>query len=183
MSQKLIAFLGMPGSGKTEAITYVQEKYHCPKVYFGQITLDEVRRRGLEVNPKNEQIVRESLRDMFGEDYYAREIVKRIELLNDVPIVLIESLYSWVEYEILKKNFGERFFAITIHAAPSTRYARLATRKERPLTREEAETRDIAQLKRFDQGMPIALSDRVIENNGTVEIFHNRIDEAMKSLS
>ncbi len=180
--RRYIAFLGMPGSGKTEATTYVQRKYSCPKVYFGQITLDEMKKRGLEPTQDNERVVREDLRDRFGEDYYAQEIVRRIESLEDVPTVLIESLYSWVEYEVLKKRFGDRFFAITIHASPATRYARLAQRKERPLDREKAEARDIAQLKRLEQGMPIALSDRVIENNGTVEELHKRIEEVLESL-
>ena len=180
--RKYVAFLGMPGSGKTEATAYVQGKYSCPKVHFGQITFDEMKKRGLEPTQENERAVREDLRDRFGEDYYAQEIVKRIELLGNVPMVLVESLYSWVEYEVLKKRFGERFFAIAIHASPAIRYDRLARRKERPLSREEAESRDIAQLKRLEQGMPIALADRVIENNGTVEDLYKRIDEVLESL-
>lgn len=181
--KKCIAFLGMPGSGKTEAIAYAQEKYSCPKVYFGQITFDEMKKRELEPTQANERLVREELRDTFGEDHYAQEIVRRIEGLGDVPLVLIESLYSWTEYEVLKKRFGDQFCTVTIHAAPAVRYARLAQRKERPLSQEEAEARDIAQLKRLDQGMPIALSDRVIENDSSVEELHRRVDEVMENLS
>lgn len=182
MEQQLIAFLGMPGSGKTEVISYVMEKYRWPKVYFGQITLDEVVKRGLAINPQNEQFVREDLRNVHGEDYHAKRIVEKIEAMPDEPVVLIESLYSWVEYQILHQRFSDRFKTITVHAAPSVRYDRLSVRKERPLTREEAEQRDIAQLKRFDQGMPIALSDFVLINEGSVEELHGHIEEILQRL-
>ena len=183
MKQRLIAFLGLPGSGKTEAISYVMEKYQWPKVYFGQITLDEVIKRGLEINPRNEQLVREDLRNVYGEDYHARRIVEKIEAMPDEPIILIESLYSWTEYQIFRERFNDAFTTITIHAAPHVRYARLANRKERPLTEEEAKQRDIAQLKRFDQGMPIALSDCIIINEGSVEDLHGHIEEILQRLN
>ena len=58
-TRHIVAILGMPGSGKTEAIEYLEAKYHFPKVYFGQITIAEVEKRGLAVNPINERNVRE----------------------------------------------------------------------------------------------------------------------------
>lgn len=182
MTRNILAFLGMPGSGKTEAIEYVRKTYGFPKVYFGDITFDEMRRRQLETTPENERLVRESLRNEYGEDYYAREVVRRIQALSNEPCILVESLYSWTEYETLKLAFGDIFTTITVHAAPPLRYARLSNRKERPLTREEAMNRDIAQLKRLDQGMPIALSDIVISNDTDLEHFHEKIDAALKTI-
>ena len=49
MNRVILAVVGLPGAGKTEAAKYVMEKTGWPKVYFGQITLDEVKSRGLEM--------------------------------------------------------------------------------------------------------------------------------------
>lgn len=179
---KIIAVLGMPGSGKTEAISYIGQKYGWPKVYFGSVTFDELRRRGLEVNPKNEQLVREDLRNRYGEDYYAKKVIEKLEDFSDEQVVLLESLYSWTEYHTLKMRFGDDLVTLTVHASPRIRYRRLATRKERPLTEEEAKNRDIAQLRRFDQGMPIALSDFVLVNDGTMEVFCEKIDRMLSEI-
>ena len=72
---------------------------------------------------------------------------------------------------------------IAIHAAPRVRYARLATRPERPLTEDEARTRDIAQLKRLSQGGPIALADAVIVNEGSMEELQQRLDMIIQKLN
>ena len=180
---KLITPLGMPGSGKTEAIEYLQKKYGWPKVYFGQVTLDEVKRLGLEVNERNERLARESLRDNNGEDHYAKEMIKKIDALEDVPFVLVESLYSYVEYQAFRDRYGDDFITIVIHASPKTRYQRLKNRPTRPLTEEEAHERDIAQLNRQTQGHPIALADNVVINEGKPEEMFEQLDKIVERIS
>ena len=58
---KIVAFVGLAGSGKSSAVDYLTEKGY-PKVYFGGIVLDELKRRGLELTQENEQPIREELR-------------------------------------------------------------------------------------------------------------------------
>lgn len=179
---KVVAILGMPGSGKTEAIHYLQEKYTWPKVYFGGVTLAEMERRGLERTQANERLVREDLRNLHGEDYYAKEVIKMIELLGAVPIVLADGLYSADEYRVFKERFGDDLLAIAIHAKPSLRHQRLSERPERPLTRGEAVERDWAQLNRLNQGTSIALADYMIVNEGSREALQTQLDEAVEHI-
>lgn len=179
---KIIAVLGMPGGGKSEAIQYLQKKYEWPKVYFGGVTLDEIQRLGLEINEKNERFVRESLRHDFGEDHYAKEIIKKIDALENPAYVLADGLYSWVEYCVLKEHFGDNLILITIHAAPKIRHERLMHRPIRPLTEEGARSRDKAQLERLLQGNPIALSDFMVINEGSIEEFYAQIDTIIEKL-
>lgn len=54
---KIVAFVGMPGSGKSTAVDYLTEKGH-PKVYFGGVLLAAVKEAGLDINPENEAIMR-----------------------------------------------------------------------------------------------------------------------------
>jgi len=179
---KIIAVLGMPGSGKSEAIEYLQRKYEWPKVYFGDVTFNEIEKRGLERTQANERLVREDLRNLHGEDHYAKEVVKMIDALGEVPIVLVESFYSAAEYRVFKERFGDAFVTVTIHARPSVRYSRLATRPDRPLSLQEAEERDWAQLTRLTQGTPIALADYIIVNQGTKEELQQELDQVVTQL-
>lgn len=179
---KVIAPIGMPGSGKTEANTYLQKKYGWPNVYFGQPTFDEMERLGLSATQENEKQARESLRNQFGEDHYAEVVVKKIEALGAEPFVLVESLYSLAEYQVLKRHFGENFVTIAIHASPKVRHTRLATRPKRPLTETEAVERDLSQLTRLTQGGPIALADFVVVNEGSIENLYTQLDTAIETL-
>jgi dephospho-CoA kinase len=178
----IIAILGMPGSGKTEAIEYLEETYRLPKVYFGQITINEVLRRGLPVNPVNERNVREELRARNGKDYYANEVMVLIDAITESESVLVESLYSWTEYQTFKRQYGDRLHTISIHASPTLRHERLTTRPIRPLTISEAEVRDVAQLEQLEQGGPIALADHVVVNEGTLEEMTGALDRIMQYL-
>jgi dephospho-CoA kinase len=42
---KVITLVGMPGAGKSFCVNYLTEQGY-PDVYFGGITVDEVKRRG-----------------------------------------------------------------------------------------------------------------------------------------
>ena len=98
--QTIIAVLGLPGSGKSVVIDYLIKKYGWPKIYFGEVTFDEMRRLGLEVNEKNERRVREGLRKKFGELCYAKRVAKKILQLGSAPIILLESMYSSTDITI-----------------------------------------------------------------------------------
>jgi len=165
--KKIIAIVGLPGSGKTEVIEHLQKKYHLPKVYFGEVTFDELKKRQLEINEKNERMVREDLRQKFGNDYYARKMIEKIKKLNSQNNILVESLYSWPEYLSFKKAFKNNFIIIAVFASPKTRYARLLKRKVRPLTPEITQSRDYAQIENLSQGGPIAMADYTIINEGS----------------
>ncbi len=178
----VIAILGMPGSGKTEAIEYLIAVYHLPKVYFGKVTFDEMQRRGLPINAANERSVREELREIHGEDYYANEIIRMIDQSEEGENILVESLYSWTEFQVLKRHFGDRLHTVAIYASPTLRHHRLTTRPVRPLTKEEAEHRDASQIVRLEQGGPIAVADFLVQNEGTLSEMTERLDAIMKEL-
>lgn len=179
-NQQIIAVLGLPGSGKTEMIEYLVRKFSWAKVYFGEVTFDEMKKRGLEINEANERKVREELRMKFGQEYYAKKVIEKIEKILSENI-LVESLYSWVEYLEFKKKFGGNFLTIAVYASPAIRYARLAQRPVRPLTRVEAQGRDFAQIEKLFQAGPIAMADYTLRNIGTKKQLWAEIENVIKS--
>lgn len=174
--RKIIAILGLPGSGKTEIINYLIGKYNWPKVYFGDVTFDETKKQGLEINEKNERMVREGLRDKYGRLYYASQIIKKIEELPGDSPILVESLYDWQEYLLFREKFGDDFITIAIYASPKLRYERLGKRLLRPLTPQEAQGRDYAQIENLFQAGPIVMADYNIDNTGAFESLFNQVD-------
>lgn len=180
--RQIVAVVGLPGSGKTEAIEYLIKKLNWPKIYFGDATFEELKNQGLPVNEKNERMVRESLREKHGMACYALWAIKKIKEIKSAQNILIESLYSWDEYLELKKAFKEEFAVVAIYASPKMRYARLGKRSVRPLTSEEAQSRDYSQIGNIAQAGPIAIADWTIINEGDRKDLFKKLNMLVKVL-
>ena len=165
---KIIAIIGMCGSGKSEAVKFFVESGY-KRVYFGEVVMNEMKRLGLEVNEANERATRENLRKEFGMGAMAVKSLPIIEEFMKHNNVVIESLYSWKEFKILKDKFGEAFKLITIYTTKDLRYERLLKRPFRPLTNEESKSRDISEIEKLDKGGPIAYTDYLIMNDGSLD--------------
>lgn len=165
---KIIAIIGMCGSGKSEAVKFFVDSGY-KRVYFGEVVMNEMKRLGLEVNEANERATRENLRKEFGMGAMAVKSLPVIEEFMKHSNVVIESLYSWEEFRILKDKFGEAFKLITIYTTKDLRYERLLNRPFRPLTNEESKSRDISEIEKLDKGGPIAYTDYLIINDGSLD--------------
>jgi len=173
---KLIAVVGMPGSGKGEVVTYLTSQFDYRLIYFGGTVINLLKDQGLEVNETNERSIREQLRQQHGMAAMAILNLPAIrEKLAKGENVVIDGLYSWQEYLILRTEFPD-MVELAVWAPPELRYQRLATRPERPLTREQAISRDYAQLENLHTGGPIAMADVMVCNDSTLDDLHQTID-------
>jgi len=182
-NRKIVAVVGLPGCGKTEAINYLIKKLAWPKVYLGDATFEEMARRGLAINEKNERSIREELRQKHGPACYALWGIKKIKELERESIgVLVESLYSWGEYLEFKKVFGDDFMVAAIYSSPKERYRRLAGRSVRSLSAVEAVSRDHSQIVNLHQAGPIAMADWTAVNNASRKNLFSQLDILIKFL-
>ncbi|MGC1176816.1 MAG: AAA family ATPase [Candidatus Saccharimonadales bacterium] len=179
-SKKVITLVGMPGAGKSFCVDHLKDK-GLPSVYFGGITLEEVKKRGLDVNAENEKFVREDIRKQEGKDAYAKRIVVQINEFfaqgNDA--VVADGLYSWSEYKVFKETFGNNAVIIAIAAPRYLRHERLANRHIRPLTDEEVTAREYAEIENIEKGGPIANADYTIVNDGSSEELLQALDNVL----
>lgn len=166
--RKVVAIVGMAGSGKSQ-VARVFEEHGFIRVRFGDITDGEVKKRGLELNESNERRVRELLRQEHGMAAYAKLNLPRIEQALKKSDVVLDGLYSWEEYTFFKSYYGDNFKAVAVWASPETRYLRLAGRAVRPLTSQEAASRDKAEIENLNKGGPIAAANYTIINESSLE--------------
>ncbi|MCX8009098.1 MAG: AAA family ATPase [Patescibacteria group bacterium] len=172
---KIIAIVGMPGSGKTFAADFFRSK-GIPVLRFGDATDEGLKELGLERNEKNERFVREKLRREFGMPAMAIKIEPRIEeAMKTAQVIILDGLYSWEEYVYLKDKFSH-LFLLCIYAEPPIRYERLQRRPVRPLTIEEARSRDIAEIEGLNKGGPIAIADYLIKNDKDEEEYARQLE-------
>ena len=165
---KVVSVVGMTGAGKSE-VARVFEENGFSRIRFGDVTDDEIRERGLELNEENERYIRELLRKEYGMDAYAKLNLPKINLALKHSDVVVDGLYSWEEYTFLKGYYGEDFYVVAVWASPRTRYARLASRLNRHLILEEAIGRDKAEIENINKGGPIAMADYTIINESSLE--------------
>jgi len=165
---KVVSIVGMTGAGKSE-VSRVFEEDGFIRIRFGDVTDEEIRKRGLEPGEESERLVRETLRQEYGMSAYARLNLARIDEVSKHSDVVIDGLYSWEEYTFLKNYYGENFYVVAVWASPGARYSRLVGRLNRRLTVEEAASRDRAEIENVNKGGPIAMADFTIINESSLE--------------
>lgn len=180
---KVLAFVGLAGSGKSTAVDFFTKKGY-PKVYFGGVVLDAMKKAGVEITAENEKAFREELRAKYGKDVIANRIVEQIEELAGAGQhrIIADGVYSWTEYKVLKKAFPGELILVAVVAPRHLRYHRLSLRPVRPLTGTEAYARDQAEIENLEKGGPIAIADHFIGNNGSVEEFDEKLEALAKEL-
>ena len=179
--QPIVAVVGMCGSGKSLVTGHLNGK-GWNVIHFGSITMRELEKRGLPKNETNERSVREELRSKYGVGAYAVLSLPLILESQKNGLTVIDGLYSWTEYRMLKKEFGERLYIVAVIADRKLRYERLSVRCVRPLTQQEAEHRDFAEIENLEKGGPIAIADFFINNNGSPEKLFINVDEIIDKI-
>ncbi|MBI2850971.1 MAG: AAA family ATPase [Chloroflexi bacterium] len=172
---KVVAIVGMTGAGKSEAARLFAANGFT-RIRFGDVTDQEIKKRGLKLNEENERRIRELLRKEQGMAAYAKLNLPVIDsALQQKTDVVIDGLYSWEEYIFLKAHYGENFAVVAVWASPKTRYTRLTSRQERGLTREEAASRDKAEIENINKGGPIAMADFTILNESFLDDLEKEV--------
>ncbi len=176
---KIIAVVGMSGSGKSVVVDYLTEK-GFPKVYFGGMIYKEMKRRGIEITAdgESEKRFREMIRETEGKDWVVKQVIEEAKNLINAgqKRIVLDGLYSWTEYKVLKKEFPGQLTVLAVVVPKALRHFRVGKRPERPFNTKEIQERDRSEVENLEKGGPIAMADYYVLNDESVAKLHDDVD-------
>lgn len=190
-NNKIVCVTGLCGAGKSVVSDYFVNKYNFLFVRFGQITLDEIKRRQIELNEVNERKIREEFREKYGMSAYALLNLDRLDELSRQGNVVADGLYSFAEYKVLIDHFQDRMKVVAVFAPPQLRYERISRRvaeisditlRNRPFSAEEAKSRDFSEIEKLDKGGTIAMADYTVLNTKGRTYLFGQLDRISREI-
>lgn len=176
---KIIAFAGMPFSGKSEAVKIAKEQ-NIPVIRMGDMVWEETKKQGLELNDKNVGTIANNLRKEKGMDIWAKKTIQKIKKIKNTNILVIDGVRNLEEVETFKRKLGDDFLLVAIQVSDELRHKRAMSRNR------EDDSKDLTKIKERDNreiswglNTVIASADIVISNNETIDKFIPKIKKLL----
>jgi dephospho-CoA kinase len=179
---KIIAFTGMPASGKSEAVQLAKDK-GIPVIRMGDLVWEETKRQSKPLNDKNVGSVATNMRKKYGMDVWAKRTVEKINSLKKSPHLAIDGVRNMEEIEYFKKELGSDFFVVAIDAPDELRRKRAIARGRTDDSKnlKDLEERDKREI-RWGLQKVIADADIIIPNNGNLDQFQKQVLTLLNNL-
>lgn len=175
----VIGLAGRIGCGKGTAAKYLAKKYGAQRFVYSEILSDILERLHLPVTRTNLQRLGKTVREAFGKDVLVEAMKGDLEDAK-AEMRLIDGVRYVNEVEMLRTFPHNRLIFIDVPL--EMRHERVRKRgergeKEMPL--EEFRKKDRAATEK-ELGQVRELADYVVDNSGTIEELHQRIDALMR---
>lgn len=182
---KIIAIVGMSGSGKSVAVDYLTEKGY-PKVYFGGMIYKEMEKRGIERSEdgETEKKFREEIRRDEGADWVVRQVIAEVKdlIAAGQKRIVLDGVYSWTEYRTLQHEFPGQMTFVAVVVDKKLRYKRVAARPGRAFDENAIRERDRSEIENLEKGGPIAAADYYLLNNGSMEELREGLEKVLREV-
>lgn len=177
---KIIAFTGMPFSGKSEAVK-IAKKQGIPVVRMGDMIWEETKKQGLELNDQNVGMIANDMRKTHGKNIWAKRTLEKINSMKRTDLLVIDGVRNIEEVETFEKELGKDFLLIAIEVSDETRHKRamIRGRKDDSMDPDLIKERDRRELF-WGLGNVIASADSVVINEGGIEEFKAKIKKLLK---
>ncbi len=175
---RVVAFTGMPGSGKSEAVAVAEER-GVPVIVMGDLVREEVARRGVGSEDASVGRVATDVRKADGMDAWAARTVDRIRQAHaDAELVVVDGVRNWEEVERFRQELGDDFYLVAITSSPEERLGRLTRRgrEDDPSDESEARVRDEREMG-WGIARAIAMADSTLTNEGSLPGFKQEVAE------
>ena len=179
---KIIAFTGMPCSGKTEAVE-VAKTLGLPVIRMGDMVWEEVKQQGLELNDENVGAIADSMRKKQGKNIWAKRTIDKITSLNITNKIIVDGIRNIEEVDLFKKELCNNFVLIAIIASDEVRKKRslLRQRKDDSNDLRKIEERDKREIKWGIKDL-ISTADIIISNEHSINDFRREVKKVLEQI-
>ena len=178
---KIIAFAGMPCSGKSEAVQIARDM-KIPVIRMGDMVWDEVKAQGLPLDDAHVGKIANDMRKKHGKDIWAQKTLAKIQALPQTERIVIDGIRNTEEIDLFKTKLGADFKVIAITASDEIRRKRVLSRGRS----DDSDIKDfIARDKRelgWGLGKVITSADITIPNETTIAAFRMQIKAILAQL-
>ena len=181
---RVIATVGLPGSGKSEAAAVAAES-GVPVVTMGDVIRVECRDRGLDPATHHGAVAK-ALRAENGPAAIADRSLPIVEERlagSDTDIVLIDGVRSDAEVDRFVEAFGEDFSLVHVAAPADVRAERVAARGRDTPTDAGGESLADRDARECGFGMDEAMAraDVTIRNTDSLDVFRERVEALLRT--
>lgn len=183
MKPVIIGITGTLGAGKGTVAAYLVSKGFV-SFSVREFLIEEIERRGMPVNRDSMVVVANELRHAHGASYILDTLFQRAQ--NSGKNAVIESVRTVGEVQSLRQK---GMYLLAVDANPRVRYGRVQLRKS--VTDDVSFEKFMADEERESEGddpskqnlkHAVALADFTLNNDGTVDDLHERVDYVLEKI-
>lgn len=188
MLRLIIGLTGTIASGKEVVKEFLTQNFSSWTVVLSSVLRGELEKRKVPFDRRTLQDFGNELRKKYGNFILAKLATDYMQ--RDRELLIIDGIRNPGEVEYLRNTFGKKFILIAVDAPREIRWERVKSRarKDDPKTWEE-----FVALDERDQGVGegmngqqvkrcMEMADVVIQNDGNVEQFNEKIKSFLESL-
>lgn len=179
----IIGLTGRNGAGKTEVSEYLKSRgfeYHS----LSDEIRAEARRKGCPISRETLIQTGNELREEFGPGVLAERILANLEPDHNY---VVDSIRNPYEVDVLRRRKDFALLAVEADQAVRFERSRSRGRENAPQTLEQFVAEEMRELESSNPASQQLNATRqkadvVIENNGTIEELHRKLDEVLPPL-
>lgn len=185
---KVVGLTGTIASGKDIAKDFLQKNFTNYYVALSSVIRSEAERKKMDFSRSMLQNFGNEMRQKYGTHILAKMAVEYLP--RERELMIVDGIRNPGEALWLKKTFGNNFFLIGVDAPQEIRWQRMLSRA-RPMDPRTLE--EFIAVDKRDQGENepeygqqvkkcFELADFVLQNNGNVETFQEKLKEVAQRL-
>jgi len=178
----VICVTGMPGAGKGEVVSILNDVKGVPVVRMGDIVWAWVEKAGLPLEPSVVGPFANEERERHGNDIWARRCVERVREVMSTDIV-IDGVRTPREIAVFKEEFGENLVIVVVRSSRGKRLERILARgrKDDSISEEDFQRRDQRELG-WGLAEVMEMAQFELENEGDLGELKNEVLELFERI-